>query len=80
MPELKTLSAKQLLVIFAQFGFVAVPQKGSHVKLARMIAGHKQTLTLPNHSELDPGTCKAIMRQASRHISQDQLYPHFYSE
>ncbi|WNB77616.1 type II toxin-antitoxin system HicA family toxin [Methylomonas koyamae] len=80
MPKLKPLTAKQLLTIFAQFGFAVVSQKGSHIKIARTIAGNKQTLTIPNHHELDPGTCRAIMRQAGRFISIDQLYPHFYSE
>lgn len=80
MPKLKILTAKQLLAIFAQFGFSVASQRGSHIKLTRTMAGHKQTLTLPNHDELDPGTCKAIMRQAGRYISIDQLYPHFYSE
>jgi len=80
VPKLKPLTAKQLLAIFAQFGFAVVSQKGSQIKLAGTIAGHKQTLTVPNHSELDPGTCKALMRQAGRYISIDQLYPHFYSE
>jgi len=80
VPKLKTLTARQLLVIFGQFGFVVVSQKGSHIKLARTIAGHKQTLTLPNHNPLDSGTCRAILRQAGRYISIDQLYPHFYSE
>jgi predicted RNA binding protein YcfA (HicA-like mRNA interferase family) len=80
VPKLRVLTAKQLLVIFAQFGFSVVSQRGSHIKLSRNVAGHKQTLTLPNHDELDPGTCKAIMRQAGRFISIEQLYPHFYSE
>lgn len=80
MPKLRPLTAKQLLVIFAQFGFAVVSQRGSHIKWVRIIAGHKQTLTLPNHNELDPGTCKAVMRQAGRYIGIDQLYPHFYSE
>lgn len=80
MLKLKPLTAKQLLAVFAQLGFSVVLQKGSPIKLVRTVGGHKQTLTIPNHSELDPGTCKAIMRQAGRYISIDQLYPHFYSE
>ncbi len=55
-------------------------QRGSHIKMIPMVAGQKQLLPIPNHDELDTGTCKAIMRQASRYISVEQLYPHFYSE
>ena len=63
-----------------QFGFVIVSQRGSHIKLMRMVQSQKQILTIPNHTELDTGTCKAIMRQASRYISLQELHPYFYSE
>jgi len=39
--------------------------------------GEKQTLTIPRHSELDPGTLRAILHQASRYIPLDELLPHF---
>jgi predicted RNA binding protein YcfA (HicA-like mRNA interferase family) len=80
VPKLKRLTAKQVLAILAQFGFVIASQRGSHIKLTRMVQNQKQLLTILNHAELDTGTCKAIMRQASRYISSDELYPHFYSE
>lgn len=80
MPKLKRLTAKQILAILNGFGFIVASQRGSHIKMVRMVAGQKQLLTIPNHYELDTGTCKAIMRQASRYISVEQLYPHFYSE
>ena len=36
------------------------------MKLRRMVAGgQKQTLTIPAHAELDVGTLKAIIRQAT---------------
>jgi len=80
VPKLKPLTAKQLLAIFAQFGFAVVSQRGSHIKLVRIIASHKQALTLPNHNELDPGSCLAIMRLAGPYIGINRLYPHIYSE
>jgi len=40
----------------------------------------KQTLTIPNHPELDKGTLKAIYRQALRYIPENELKIHFYSE
>jgi hypothetical protein len=42
-------------------------------------AGEKQTLTIPNHSEIDTGTLRAIIRQASRYISPADLQPYFYT-
>jgi len=80
VPKLRRLSAKEVLAIFAGFGFAIVSQRGSHIKLMRMVHDQKQILTVPNHAELDSGTCKAIMRQASRYISSHELYSHFYSE
>jgi hypothetical protein len=49
------------------------------VKLAREVAEARQVLTLPLHAELDPGTLRAIFRQASRFISEPELRPHFYT-
>jgi predicted RNA binding protein YcfA (HicA-like mRNA interferase family) len=80
VPKLKRLTAKQVLAILAQFGFVIASQRGSHIKLTRMVQNQKQILTIPNHTELDTGTCKAIMRQTSRFISPGELHPHFYSD
>ena len=54
-------------------------QKGSHVKLRRIGINGNETLTIPNHRELDTGTCKAIFRQASQYIPESELHPYFYS-
>jgi predicted RNA binding protein YcfA (HicA-like mRNA interferase family) len=80
MPKLKRLTAKELLAILASFGFVIASQKGSHIKLVRQLVNEKQVLTIPNHSSLDTGTCKAILRQASRYISLAELSLHFYCD
>jgi len=80
VPKLKRLTAKQVLAILMRFDFVIVSQRGSHIKLERIVYSQKQILTIPNHTQLDTGTCKAIMRQASRYISSEELYPHFYTE
>jgi predicted RNA binding protein YcfA (HicA-like mRNA interferase family) len=79
MPKLRRLAGRDLLAIFQGFGFQQVSQRGSHVKLAREVAGARQVLTVPLHAELDPGTLHAIFRQASRFISEPELRPHFYT-
>ena len=79
-PKLERLSGKDVISIFAHFGFVIHSQKGSHAKLRRVLqSGERQTLTIPIHEELDAGTVRAIMKQANRYITQDLLQPHFYS-
>ncbi|MCI0527715.1 MAG: type II toxin-antitoxin system HicA family toxin [Nitrospira sp.] len=81
MPKLKRLSGDDVIAIFARFGFAIHAQRGSHVKLRRIEPnGTAQTLTIPKHRELDTGTLRAIIRQASRFIPEDQLRPQFYSE
>jgi predicted RNA binding protein YcfA (HicA-like mRNA interferase family) len=53
MPKLKTLSGKDIVKIFSKFGFEIVSQRGSHVKLRRILDdGTNQTLTIPLHKEL----------------------------
>ncbi|HSW54940.1 MAG TPA: type II toxin-antitoxin system HicA family toxin [Ignavibacteriaceae bacterium] len=80
MPKLKILSGGEVVKILRSFGFEILSQKGSHMKLVRLTrAGEKQTLIIPNHSEIDKGTSKAIFRQAIRYIPENDLIPHFYS-
>jgi predicted RNA binding protein YcfA (HicA-like mRNA interferase family) len=81
MPELRRLSGAEIIKILAQFGFGPLTQRGSHVKMRRVRPdGSKETLTVPNHRELDTGTARAILRQASQFIPEDQLRPHFYMD
>lgn len=81
MPKLRTLSGKDLLRIFAGFGFDPISQKGSHIKLRRTLSsGTRQNLTIVQHDEVDRGTLHAIYRQALRYVPEDELRPHFYSD
>ncbi len=78
MPRLRVLSGKELLKIFAIYGFRKIDQHGSHVKIRRVISGNKETLTIPMHSEIDKGLLKQIFLQSSGYISEKDLYRHFY--
>ena len=79
MPKLKLLSGKEVIKIFAKFGFEVISQRGSHAKLRRILKdGTKQTITIPIHDELDKGTLKAIFRQALRYIPEEELRHYFY--
>jgi len=81
MSKLKLLSGEEAVKVFLFLEFEVASQRGSHVKLQRIIPdGSRQTLTIPNHSELDKGTTRAIYRQALRYVSEQELKPHFYSE
>ena len=81
MSKLKILSGSEVKNIFLSLGFHMASQRGSHIKLRRTSSdGSKQTLTIPNHAELDRGTLGAIYRQGLRYIPESELKSHFYSE
>ena len=80
MPRLKVLSGDDVIKILESFNFAVISQKGSHVKLRRTIKKINQTLTIPNHKELEKGTLKAIFNQASKYISESELMSYFYNK
>ncbi len=81
MPKLRVLAGADLLAIFADFGFRRVSQRGSHVKLRRVLPdGFSQTLTIVTHDVVDKGTLRAIYRQALRYVTDGELRPRFYGE
>lgn len=80
MSGLKQLSGRDLLRMFAAFAFRVLSIQGSHAKLRRVLSdGQRQTLTVPLHKVLAPGTLRAIFRQALRFIPEDDLKPWFFS-
>jgi predicted RNA binding protein YcfA (HicA-like mRNA interferase family) len=79
MPKLRVLSGRQVLGILGEFGFEPFAQRGSHIKLRRTLPdGRAQSLTVPNHDEIDRGTLHAIYRQASRFIPESELRAGFF--
>ncbi len=80
MPKLKRLSGSDIIKILGLFGFVQVSQKGSHVKLRRIVNKENQTLTIPLHKELDKGTANAIFRQVCRYVDESTLREHFFTK
>ncbi len=80
-PKLKRLSGSEVVDILRSFDFEVHSQRGSHVKLRRIgVKGERQTLTIPSHTELDVGTLRAIIRQATRYIPEAELLSHFYTD
>jgi predicted RNA binding protein YcfA (HicA-like mRNA interferase family) len=81
MPKLRVLSGREVLKILGEFGFQDFAQRGSHIKLRRTVSGGRnQTITVPNHTEIDRGTLHAIYRQASRFIPESELRSRFFTE
>ncbi|MBI4872113.1 MAG: type II toxin-antitoxin system HicA family toxin [Candidatus Riflebacteria bacterium] len=79
--KLKRLSGQQVIGLLKRHGFDICATRGSHVKLRRVTAdGLRQTLTIPNHRELDTGTLAAIFRQACKYVPDRLLEPDFFSD
>jgi len=79
MGRLRQMAAREVLRAFASFGFNMEAARDSHAKLVRVLAsGERQTLTVPLHRQLAPGTLRAIFRQGLRYIPEDDLRPWFF--
>ena len=79
MGKLRTLSGDEVVAILREFGFVPVSQRGSHMKLRRVVGQvQTQSLTVPRHRELDRGTLQALFRQACRFIPEEELRHWFF--
>ena len=80
-PHLRTLSSRELCQALGRCGFEVVATRGSHAKLRRTtLDGLRQTLTVPLHRELAPGTLRAIFRQACRFVPEEDLRALFFTE
>ena len=78
-PRLRRLSARDVLRILGSFGFEVAATRGSHAKLRREGPDSApQILTIPLHKQLAPGTLRAIIRQASRFVPEDELKRMFF--
>jgi len=81
MPKMRTLSGTGVIAILGEFGFRPLSQRGSHLKLRRVLDdGSTQTLTVPDHKEIDRGTLQAIFRQAGRFIPEAELRRVFFTD
>lgn len=66
-------SGKDLARALKSLGYDLVHQRGSHMKMQKLYEGHKHTIVIPNHKELDRGTLKSILRKLSRYIPEEQI-------
>jgi len=76
---LRALTGRDVLAALRRFGFEVVSIRGSHAKLRRTLgSGARQVLTVPFHSDLSPGTLRAIYRQACRFVDEAELRRAFF--
>jgi predicted RNA binding protein YcfA (HicA-like mRNA interferase family) len=70
-PKLPVISGADLIRALAKFGYVAVRQKGSHVRLRHSSNPQRLPVTVPLHPEIAFGTLRRILRDAS--VTVDEL-------
>ncbi|MBC7810141.1 MAG: type II toxin-antitoxin system HicA family toxin [Burkholderiales bacterium] len=75
------MSGKDIIRIFRLFGFEVFSQKGSHVRLQRILNGQEQRLLVAVHGNkpIPLGTLKSIYDDGCRFIPEDELRSHFYT-
>ena len=70
MTRLRCVSGQECIKALARAGFEQKRQQGSHIVLRR--DNPFAQLVVPNHTELDRGTLRAIIRQAD--LSVEEFY------
>lgn len=69
-PKLPVVSGNELIRALAKFGYEAVRQKGSHVRLRHPTDIKKPPVTVPLHDEIAFGTLRRILRDAGDSVEQ----------
>jgi predicted RNA binding protein YcfA (HicA-like mRNA interferase family) len=69
--KLPVVSGEQLISALQKLGYVAVRQRGSHVRLRHATDPQRQAITIPLHDEIALGTLRRILRDAK--VSAEQL-------
>ena len=72
MPKLPIISAQVLIKVLLKIGFTVISQRGSHIKLRRIIGSKIQMVIVPNHKILKPGTLRNGILKAID-LSVDEL-------
>lgn len=61
MVRLPLLSGKKLIDVLSRFGYRAIRQRGSHIRLS---CPRKKSITVPNHPIIGLGLLQKILRDA----------------
>jgi len=69
-PKLPVISGEEPIRALQKFGYVAVRQKGSHVRLYHSTEARRIPVTVPLHAELAFGTLKQILRDSKVTVEQ----------
>lgn len=68
MPRLPGVSGRQAVSAFERAGFHVRRQRGSHVIMTKR--NFPETLSVPEHRRLKPGTLRALIRKAGLSVEE----------
>jgi predicted RNA binding protein YcfA (HicA-like mRNA interferase family) len=78
MPRILTKNAEDIVKAFLKIGFYIKSQKGSHIKICRIVNLESQILIIPNHKEMKNGTLNSIYKKSRDYISEQELQDIFF--
>ena len=75
MPKLPRVSGRRLIKLLEHLGYRVIRQRGSHIRLQKILPSGTHHLTVPGHRELATGTLNDILARVSErnNIPKDTL-------
>ncbi|MBN2518249.1 MAG: type II toxin-antitoxin system HicA family toxin [Candidatus Altiarchaeota archaeon] len=70
--KLPVVSGKELLKLMHSLGYVAVRQRGSHIRLEKKTPVGTHKITIVNHPEIAKGTLNDILDKVSLWVQIDK--------
>jgi len=64
----RDLSGLDLIQALKIFGYVVVPQAGSHIRLRSAYTGTEHFITIPNHDPIKLGTVQGILADVAQNL------------
>ena len=68
MPRVPKVSGRQAVAVFQRVGFEVRRHRGSHIVMVK--PGFPETLSVPDHRQLRPGTLRALIRKADLNVEE----------
>ncbi len=68
-------TAASLIIKLSKVGYEVTRQKGSHIRLSRVVENNEHHITIPNHNPLKIGLLAKILNEVSKklEISREEL-------
>ncbi len=69
MPKLPAISYKQLLKLLNQLDYQTDRQRGSHIRMKKILPKGHHSITIPAHKEIAKGTLNSILNKISQYTN-----------